>query len=159
VHPYSSYEDFDFEVPLGSKGDNYDRFLVRFEEMEQSMRICEQAVRNMPDGAINVEDPRVILVPKAETYKSIEGMIDHFEMVIFGVHPPKGDVYMAVEGGNGELGFYVVSDGSGRPYKVHVRAPAFIHMGVFRKMLLGANLADIIPTFGMINMIGGECDR
>lgn len=159
VHPYSSYEDFDFEVPLGTKGDNYDRFLVRFQEMEQSMRICEQAIQNMPEGPIRVEDPRIALAPKTEIYKSIEGMIDHFEMVIFGVKPPKGDVYMAVEGGNGELGFYVISDGSGRPYRVHVRAPAFIHMGALRKMLLGGNLADIIPTFGMINMIGGECDR
>ncbi|RMG44168.1 MAG: NADH-quinone oxidoreductase subunit D [Candidatus Dadabacteria bacterium] len=157
--PYSSYQDFDFEIPLGTKGDNYDRFLVRFQEMEQSMRICEQALDNLPEGPINVEDPHIRLVPKDEVYTSIDGMINHFEFVIRGVEPPEGDVYFPVEGGNGELGFYTVSDGSGRPYKVHVRAPSFIHMGAMRKMLLGANVADIIPTFGMINMIGGECDR
>lgn len=157
--PYSSYEDFDFGVPLGTKGDNYDRFLVRMQEMEQSMRICEQALKRMPDGPIAVSDPHIVLEPKDAVYNSIDGMINHFEMVIFGVKPPAGDVYAAVEGGNGELGFYVVSDGSGKPYKVHVRAPSFIHMGAMRRMLLGANIADLVPTFGMVNMIGGECDR
>lgn len=157
--PYSSYSDFDFEVPLGTKGDNYDRFLVRFAEMEQSLRICEQAIQRMPQGPIIVDDPHIALVPKDEVYSSIDGMINHFELVMYGVKPPKGEAYHAVEGGNGELGFYVVSDGSGRPYRVHVRAPSFIHMGSMRKMLLGANVSDLIPTFGMVNMIGGECDR
>ena len=157
--PYSSYEDFDFEVPLGTKGDNYDRFLVRFQELIESMRICEQAMENLPDGEISLEDPRIVLNPKDEVYSSIDGMINHFEMVIFGVQPPKGDVYIPVEGGNGELGFYTVSDGTGRPYKVHVRAPSFIHMGAVREMLLGETIADVVPTFGMVNMIGGECDR
>jgi NADH-quinone oxidoreductase subunit D len=159
VFPYSSYEEFEFEVPLGSKGDNYDRFLVRFAEMEQSLRICEQVMARIPDGAISVEDPHITLVPKDEVYNSIDGMINHFELVMYGVKPPPGEVYHAVEGANGELGFYVVSDGSGKPYRAHVRAPSFIHMGSMRKMLLGANISDLIPTFGMINMIGGECDR
>jgi NADH-quinone oxidoreductase subunit D len=158
-YPYSSYQDFDFDVPLGTKGDNYDRFLVRFEEMEQSMRICEQAIKNLPEGPISVSDPRIMLAPKDEVYSSIDGMINHFELVMFGVKPPQGDVYHMVEGGNGELGFYCVSDGSGKPYKLHVRAPAFVHMGCFKKMIVGANIADVIPTFGMVNMIGGECDR
>lgn len=157
--PYSSYEDFDFEVPLGSKGDNYDRFLVRFAEMEQSLRICEQAIAKIPDGAIAVSDPHVFLAPKDEVYNSIDGMINHFELVMYGVKPPKGSVYHAIEGANGELGFYVVSDGTGKPYRAHVRSPSFIHMGSMRKMLLGANVSDLVPTFGMINMIGGECDR
>jgi NADH-quinone oxidoreductase subunit D len=157
--PYSSYEDFDFEVPLGTKGDNYDRFLVRFEEIKQSMHICEQALSTLPQGPIAVDDPRIVLVPKDEVYRSIDGMINHFELVIRGVEPPAGDVYCAVEGGNGELGFYTVSDGSGRPYKLHVRAPSFIHMGIMKKMLVGSNIADVVPIFGMINMIGGECDR
>jgi NADH-quinone oxidoreductase subunit D len=157
--PYSSYQDFSFEVPLGTKGDNYDRFVVRMQEIEQSIRICEQAIENLPEGPISVDDPHIVLSPKDEVYNSIDGMINHFEMVIFGVKPPIGDVYLPVEGGNGELGFYTVSDGSGRPYKVHVRAPSFIHMGAMRKLLIGANLADLVPTFGMINMIGGECDR
>lgn len=159
TYPYSSYNDFEFSVPLGTKGDNYDRFCVRLEEMEQSMRIIEQALDNLPDGPIEVDDPHITLPPKDQVYGSIDGMINHFELVMYGVKPPKGDVYNMVEGGNGELGFYVVSDGSGKPYKCHVRAPAFIHMGAMRKMLLGANVSDLIPTFGMINMIGGECDR
>jgi NADH-quinone oxidoreductase subunit D len=159
AQPYSSYEDFDFEVPVGSKGDNYDRFLVRFAEMEQSLRICEQAIAKLPEGPISVEDPHVSLVPKDEVYNSIDGMINHFELVMYGVKPPKGSVYQAVEGANGELGFYVVSDGTGKPYRAHVRSPSFIHMGSMRKMLLGANVSDLVPTFGMINMIGGECDR
>lgn len=157
--PYSSYQEFDFEVPTGSKGDNYDRFLVRMSELEQSLRICEQAIARMPAGPICVEDPHIVLVPKDEVYSSIDGMINHFEMVIYGIKPPAGEVYQAVEGGNGELGFYVVSDGTGKPYKAHVRAPSFIHMGAMRKMLLSHTVADVIPTFGMVNMIGGECDR
>lgn len=157
--PYSGYQEFDFEVPLGTKGDNYDRFIVRFEEMRQSMRICEQAIANLPEGPIFVDDPHIILEPKDRVYGSIDGMINHFEMVIFGVKPPVGDIYVPVEGGNGELGFYVVSDGSGKPYKCHVRAPSFVHMGIVKKMLVGASIADIVPIFGMVNMIGGECDR
>ena len=157
--PYSSYEDFDFEVPLGERGDNYDRFIVRFHELEQSMRICEQAIANLPEGPISVDDPHIVLTPKDQVYGSIDGMINHFEMVIFGVQPPQGDVYVPVEGGNGELAFYTVSDGTGRPYKVHVRAPSFIHMGAMGEMLHGSNIADVVPIFGMLNMIGGECDR
>lgn len=157
--PYSSYEEFEFDVPVGSKGDNYDRFLVRFAEMEESLKICEQALAKLPEGPIAVSDPHVVLVPKDEVYNSIDGMINHFELVMYGVKPPKGSVYNAIEGANGELGFYVVSDGTGRPYRAHVRAPSFIHMGAMRKMILGANISDIVPTFGMINMIGGECDR
>lgn len=159
VFPYSSYEEFEFDTPCGTKGDNYDRFLVRFAEMEESLKICEQAISRLPDGPIGVEDPHITLMPKDEVYKSIDGMINHFELVMYGVKPPQGSVYHAVEGANGELGFYVVSDGSGKPYRAHVRAPSFIHMGMMRKMLLGANISDLIPTFGMINMIGGECDR
>lgn len=157
--PYSSYEDFNFDVPTGTKGDNYDRFLVRFLEIEQSIKICEQAMRQMPGGPISINDPHIVLEAKDEVYSSIDGMINHFEMVIFGVEPPKGDVYLPVEGGNGELAYYTVSDGTGKPYKVHVRAPSFINMGIMRKMLIGSNVADVVPIFGMINMIGGECDR
>lgn len=157
--PYSSYEDFQFEVPLGTKGDNYDRFVVRMQEIEQSMRIIEQALDRLPGGPISVDDPHIVLEPKDRVYNSIDGMINHFEMVIFGVKPPVGDVYQAVEGGNGELGFYCVSDGSGRPYKLHVRGPSMNHMGAVRTMLLGANVSDVVPIFGMVNMIGGECDK
>jgi NADH-quinone oxidoreductase subunit D len=159
--PYSSYEDFkdDFKIRTGTKGDNYDRFTVRFWEMEESLKICRAALKRMPSGPIRVDDPHITLESKDAVYNSIDGMINHFELVIKGVQPPAGDVYIPVEGGNGELGFYTVSDGTGRPYKVHVRAPSFIHMGVVKKMLLGYSIADVVPTFGMVNMIGGECDR
>jgi NADH-quinone oxidoreductase subunit D len=157
--PYSSYEEFEFSVPLGTKGDNYDRFQVRMLEVEQSIRIVEQALARLPEGPINIDDPHIVLEPKDQVYGSIDGMINHFEMVIKGVQPPIGDVYLPIEGGNGELGFYTISDGSGRPYKVHVRAPSFISMGIMKQMLVGASIADVVPTFGMINMIGGECDR
>lgn len=157
--PYSSYGDFEFAVPLGTKGDNYDRFLVRIQEIYQSMKICEQAIGNLPGGPISLDDPHIVLAPKDEVYNSIDGMINHFEFVIKGVQPPKGDVYCFVEGGCGELGFYTVSDGTGKPYKLHVRGPSFVHMGVMKKMLVGYTVADVVPTFGMINMIGGETDR
>ena len=157
--PYSGYELFDFEIPLGTKGDNYDRFLVRFNEIEQSMRIVDQALRKLPGGPISVDDPHIVMPAKDEVYSSIEGMISQFEIVFGGIKPPEGDVYFPVEGGNGELGFYIVSDGSGKPYRVRVRPPCFLGMGILGRAIEGHSIADIIPTFGMVNMIGGECDR
>ena len=157
--PYSSYDHFDFEVPLGTKGDNYDRFLVRFNEMFQSMSLIEQAFKRMPEGPICIEDPRIVMPPKEDVYNSIEGMITQFEQVFRGMEPPRGEVYFPCEGGNGELGFYVVSDGSGRPYRVRVRPPCFLGMGILGPLIEGHMVADIVPLFGMVNMIGGECDR
>lgn len=157
--PYSGYEKFDFEVPLGKKGDNYDRFVVRFQELYQSLSIVEQALKTVPEGPICVDDPHVIMPPKEEVYSSIEGMISQFEIVFKGLEPPVGDVYFPVEGGNGELGFYVVSDGTGKPYRVRVRPPCFVAMGIMGPLVEGHLIADVVPIFGMINMIGGECDR
>jgi NADH-quinone oxidoreductase subunit D len=159
AQPYSGYERYDFEVPLGSKGDNYDRYLVRFHEIQQSLRIVEQALRDLPDGPVRIDDPRYVLPEKHEVYDSIEGLMHHFKMIMEGVKVPAGEVYQAVEGGNGELGFYVVSDGSGRPYRCRVRPPCFHGMAALGQMMRGHMIADIIPIFGMINMIGGECDR
>jgi len=159
AQPYSGYERFDFEVPVGAQGDNYDRFLVRMNEMEQSMRIIEQALRELPDGPVSIADPRFVLPEKHEVYNSIEGLMHHFKLIMEGAKVPPGEVYQAVEGGNGELGFYVVSDGSGRPYRCRVRAPCFFGMAALGEMMRGIMVADIVPTFGMINMIGGECDR
>lgn len=157
--PYSGYEDYDFEVPLGSKGDNYDRFLVRFNEIEESIKIIEQALERLEPGPYSIDDPQVVMPQKDEVYESIEGMISQFELVFRGIEPPVGDTYFPVEGGNGELGFYVVSDGSGTPYRVRVRPPCFVSMGVMGPLIEGHMIADIVPIFGMINMIGGECDR
>ena len=159
ANPYLVYDRLDFVVPTGTTGDNYDRFMVRMAEMEQSMRIIEQALAQIPDGPIMANDPRFVLPPKSEVYGSIEGLMNHFKLVIEGQKVPAGEVYVATEGGNGELGFYLVSDGSGRPYRVRVRPPSFYSMGALGHMLRGCMLADIIPTFGQINMIGGECDH
>jgi len=160
AHPYLVYDRFDFEVPIGHDGDNYDRFLVRTEEMRQSCRILAQACDQMPDdGPIDVDDPRVMLPPKQSVYTTIEATIAHFKLVMEGIKIPPGEVYSYTEAGNGELGFYLVSDGSGTPYRVRCRPPCFINLAICRDMLLGSMVADIIPTFGSVNMIGGECDR
>ncbi len=157
--PYLVYDRFDFEIPTGTRGDNYDRYMVRFAEMQQSMRILEQAIAQIPDGPIMVTDPRFVLPPKKQVYETIEGLMNHFKLVIEGQKVPPGEVYVATEGGNGELGFYLVSDGSGRPYRVRVRPPCFYAMASLGDMLRGNMIADIITTFGQLNMIGGECDR
>ena len=156
--PYLVYDRMDFDLPLGETGDNYDRFNVRFREIFESKRIIEQAMRQIPAGPVNIDDHRYILPPKERVYNSIEGLMNHFKLIMEGIKVPAGEVYHAVEGANGELGFYVVSDGSGRPYRVRVRPPCFFGMGALGKMLIGHMIADIITTFGMINMIGGECD-
>src|SRR3990167_1260359 len=159
AHPYLVYDQLDFEIPLGTKGDDYDRFVVRIQELEQSMQIVEQALKKIPPGPVTIEDPSIVLPEKERVYGSIEGLMNHFKIIIEGIKVPPGEVYFAVEGGNGELGFYLVSDGGGRPYRVRVRPPCFIAMGAFHEMVKGHMIADIIPTFGMVNMIGGECDR
>lgn len=210
VCPYAVYDRLDFEVPLGATGDNLDRYFVRMEEMEQSMRIIEQALREIPGGPVAVDpesgreipaaemvdqgklgkideiagktavtDPtlegmggqahasigtaekRVFLPPKEDTYGNIEGLMQHFKLVMFGhgIRPPKGEVYQAVEGANGELGFYVVSDGADKAYRVRVRPPCFTIMAALPKLLVGDMMADLVPTFGSVNMIGGELDR
>jgi NADH-quinone oxidoreductase subunit D len=157
--PYLVYDQMDFAVPLGSHGDNYDRFLCRILEMQESMKIVDQALRQLPVGPVWIDDPRFVLPEKEKVYGTIEGLMHHFKIIMEGIHVPAGETYSAVEGGNGELGFYVVSDGGGKPYRLRVRPPCFIAMGAFAEMIKGYMVADIVPTFGMINMIGGECDR
>jgi NADH-quinone oxidoreductase subunit D len=208
--PYAVYDRLPFDVPVGTRGDNMDRYLVRMEEMQQSMRLVEAALRQMPPGPVQVnvetghpipaaemvdlakvgnitaisgnsaetcptlegsgraqhesiatEEKRVFLPPKEDTYGNIEGLMQQFKLVMFGhgVRPPKGEVYFPVEGANGELGFYVVSDGEGNPYRVRVRPPCFAIMSALPKLLVGDMMADLIPTFGSVNMIGGELDR
>jgi NADH-quinone oxidoreductase subunit D len=159
AHPYLVYDRMEFEVPLGERGDNYDRFQVRFREIYESKKIIEQALKQIPTGPVAITDPKVVLPAKEKVYNSIEGLMNHFKLIMEGIKVPAGEVYQAVEGANGELGFYVVSDGSGRPYRVRVRPPCFLAMSALNQMLMGHMIADIITTFGMINMIGGECDR
>jgi NADH-quinone oxidoreductase subunit D len=207
--PYLVYDRLQFDVPTGEHGDNFDRYLVRMEEMEQSMRLIEQALAKIPGGPINVDaegsilpadvmvdeakmgrvagftqahvrpDPtlwgstrghheqvnapekRAVLPAKEDTYGNIEGLMHHFKLIMtgHGIRPAAGEYYSAVEGANGELGFYVVSDGSDRPYRVRVRPPCFTIMAAVPEIIRGSQLADLVPTFGSVNMIGGELDR
>lgn len=160
--PYLAYAELDFDIPVGIKGDNYDRYYVRMREMDESIYMIRQLIdllRATEGQPINVDDRRCTLPPKELVYREIESLINHFKLVMDGPRVPAGECYVAHEAANGELGFYIVSDGSGTPYKVHVRAPSFVHMGGAHTMIEGYQLADIVPTFGSINMIGGECDR
>jgi NADH-quinone oxidoreductase subunit D len=157
--PYLAYAELDFEVPVGIQGDNYDRYYVRMCEMDESVHMMRQLMDMLPDGPINVDDRRCIFPPKTLVYNEIESLINHFKLVIDGPRVPAGEIYCAHEAPNGELGFYLVSTGEGSPWKVHVRSPSFVHMGAASLMLDGGQVADIVPTFGSINMIGGECDR
>lgn len=205
AHPYCVYDQLDFEVPLGDNGDNYDRYMVRMLEIEQSLRIIEQAREKIPrstspsqlmagslepaeaikasrekrveariqlspnlEGSekgvypdILSEGKKYIVPPKEDTYTNIEGLINHFKFFMkgHGIRPPKGDVYFSVEGGSGEVGYYIVSDGTDKPYRLHLRGPCFHIVAALEKMILGHYIADIIPTFGSMNMIGGELDR
>ncbi len=161
--PYLAYAELDFQVPVGIKGDNYDRYYVRMCEMDESVHMMRQLADMLQSpalqGPINVDDRRCSFPAKPLVYREIESLINHFKLVIDGPVVPAGEVYVAHESPNGELGFYLVSTGGGVPYKVHCRAPSFVHMGAAHRMLNGGQLADIVPTFGSINMIGGECDR
>jgi NADH-quinone oxidoreductase subunit D len=159
-HPYLKYDEVDFEVPVGTKGDTLDRFLVRLGEIRQSKRIIEQCIERMPDkGPVNCDDPRVVLPKKGDVYTTIEATIQHFKLIMEGAKIPAGECYSYTEGGNGELGYYLVSDGSGTPYRVRIRPPCFQITGGASKLLEGRMLSDIVPTFGSLNMIGGECDH
>ncbi len=157
--PYYNYESFDFEVPVGSNGDVYDRFMIRFYEMAESIKIIRQALKFIPEGPINVSDSQVFLPEKEQVYNNIEGLASHFKLIFEGVKTPPGEWYDAFEAANGELGFHFVSDGSGKPYKLKVRPPCFYAMGGFHKMVEGNMIADAIINLSCINIIGGELDR
>lgn len=158
-HPYFMYDEVDFEVPIAETGDNYDRYLVRMDEILQSISIIDQCLEHMEPGPVNADDPRVVLPEKEKVYNTIEGMINHFKLIFEGIQVPPGEVYSYTEAGNGELGFFIVSNGTGKPWKVGIRSPSLIMMGGIHKLFEGGMLADIIPTFDTINMIGGECDK
>lgn len=203
AHPYSLYDQMVFEIPTGERGDNFDRYMVRMLEMEQSLKIIEQCLAKLPkaktplmaDGmepaeairasrtrkperpiklspnlegsekaaacGILADDRRYTIPPKEETYTSIEGLISHFKYFMkgHGIRPPKGEAYLSVEGGNGELGYYIVSDGTDRPYRLHLRAPCLPLLASLEELIKGRYVADVIPTFGSMNIILGELDR
>lgn len=157
--PYWVYDRLDFKVPVGEHGDNYDRYLMRLEELKQSDSLIRQAIAMLKPGPIMVDDWRIALPPKPEVYGTIEGVISHFKLVMEGIQVPAGEVYDCTEAANGELGWYIVSDGGGRPYKIHVRAPGFPILSAVPHIIEGQMLADLIPTFDTINMIGGEVEQ
>lgn len=156
--PYSSYEDFEFEIPIGTYGDTYDRYLVRNQEIWQSYRIIEQALAKMPNDGYFADDKRYYLPAKQKVYESMEALIYHFKIVMGEIDAPVGEVYHAVEGGNGELGFYLVSDGGRTPYRLHFRRPCFIYYQAYPEMIVGAQLSDAIAILSSLNVIAGELD-
>jgi len=158
MSPYSSYEDFDFIVPVGTEGDTYDRFMVRQQEIRESLKIIEQALENMPEGNYHADIPDFYLPPKEEVYSSMEALIYHFKIVMGETPIPKGEVYFSVEGGNGELGYYLVSDGGRTPYRLHFRRPCFIYYQAYPEMITGSLLSDAILTMSSMNVIAGELD-
>jgi NADH-quinone oxidoreductase subunit D len=159
VHaPYSSYEDFDFQIPIGTNGDTYDRYMVRMEEMWQSLSIIEQAIKNLPDGPVFADVPEFYLPPKEDVYSKMEALIYHFKIVMGETDVPKGEVYHCVEGGNGELGYYLISDGGRTPYRLHMRRPCFIYYQAYPEMIRGGMLSDAILTMSSMNVIAGELD-
>jgi len=157
--PYYRYDEFDFDVPLGDNGDTYDRIFVRIEEMWQSLRIIEQALQRLPGGPINIDDKNIMLPPKDDVHNSMEALINHFKLVIEGVKPPQGEIYDAIETPNGELGFYIISDGSSYPYRIKCRPPCFYTMNTLKKLVEGSMVADIVAILGGLNVIAGELDR
>ncbi len=158
MNPYSSYQDFDFVIPVGQNGDVYDRFCVRQQEMWESIKIIESALENMPQGKPHVDIPHIYLPPKHEVYDKMEALIYHFKIVMGEIDPPKKEIYHAVEGGNGELGFYLVSDGGRSPYRLHFRRPSFIYYQAFPEIIKGSTLSDAILTMSSMNVIAGELD-
>jgi len=159
AEPYLVYDEMDFEIPIGSTGDCYDRYLVRMEEIRQSMSIIRQASEKLPSGPVMTDVRGLGFPDKKDVYGNIEGLIDHFKLVMEGHTPPAGEIYSGVEGGNGEVGFYLVSDGSGEPVKCRLRPPCFNYVAATPAMCIGTYVADIVPIFGSVNMIGGELDR
>ena len=159
AQPYWGYEKYQFDVPVGESGDTYDRTIVRFREMEQSARIIRQAIAAIPDGPVMVDDHLVALPPKDKVYNTMEGLINHFKLIMHGIRPPVGELYSATEGGNGEIGFYIVSDGSPQAWRVRVCPPCFANYSVFPKIITGGMIADAVAALGSINVIAGELDR
>lgn len=158
AQPYSSYEDFKFDIPVGQNGDCYDRFCVRNAEVWESLKIIRQALDKMPEGPFHADVPEYYLPPKEDVYNNMEALIYHFKIVMGEIPVNNKEIYHAVEGGNGELGFYLITDGSRRPYRLHFRRPCFIYYQAFNEIIQGRSLSDAIITLSSMNVIAGELD-
>ncbi len=158
-HPYLGYEQYDFEVAIGSAGDCYDRYLVRIEEMRQSVRILRQVIENLPSGPINAVDWKNMLPPKARVMTKMEELIHHFIVVTEGIDAPPGEVYFAAENPKGELGFYINSKGGGVPHRLKIRAPSFVNLSILPELLPGCMMSDVVAILGSLDFVMGECDR
>jgi NADH:ubiquinone oxidoreductase subunit D len=159
VEPYAAYDKVEFDVPLGTAGDVYDRYIVRIEEMRQSNRIIKQCLDMLPKGPITTADPRYGVPEKADVMQNMASLAHQFVLMSKWVPMPKGEVYAATEAPKGELGFHVVSDGTGRPYRIKIRAPSFINLSAFPKMVVGHMMSDVVACIGTIDIVLGECDR
>lgn len=159
AEPYGAYDKVDWIVPLGKAGDVYDRYWIRVEELHQSANIITQCLDQLPDGPIMVDDPKIASPSKEKMNSEIESLIHQFKLTTEGIKVPEGEVYCATEVPKGELGFYIVSDGSTRPYRVKVRAPSYVNLGAFNRLASGGYLADVIAVIGTIDIVLGECDR
>lgn len=157
-NPYSSYQDFEFDIPVGKSGDTYDRYMVRHEEMWQSLSIIRQALDKLPNDGYHADAPHYYLPPKQEVYRNMEALIYHFKIVMGEIDAPPGEVYHSVEGGNGELGFYLISDGGRAPYRLHFRRPCYIYYQAYTEMCQGGPLSDAIAIMSSLNVIAGELD-
>jgi len=158
-NPYSGYERFDFEIALGRAGDAYDRYLVRIVEMRESLRIVGQALREMPGGPVNIDNPKIVPPPKHVVRQSMEALIHHFLLYSQGFTVPPGEAYVPVEGPKGELGFYVVSDGSNKPWRVKLRPPSLVNIQVLPRLIEGHMVADVVAIVGSVDFVMGEADR
>jgi len=157
--PYYNYQNYQFDIPVGSVGDVYDRIILRFYEIEESIHIIEQVLSKLPKGPVMTDDKRVALPPKQQTYGNIEGLMNHFKIIMHGICPAPGELYDFTEAANGELGFYIVADGNKNPYRVKCRPPCFMNFAAYGEMIEGAMVADAVANLGSINIIAGELDR
>ncbi len=158
MEPYSSYEDFEFDIPVGHNGDTYDRYKVRNAEVWESIKIVRQALENLPEGDYHANENHYYLPPKQAVYQNMEALIYHFKIVMGEIDAPVGEVYHAVEGGNGELGFYLISDGGRTPFRLHFRRPCFIYYQAFGELIKGGTVSDAVPIMSSLNVIAGELD-
>ena len=159
TEPYLGYEDYDFEIPIGIKGDVYDRYLVRMEEMRQSVRILDQALKRLPEGPINIDDPKIVLPDKDRVLRKMEELIQQFMIVTEGFKAPAGEIYHAIEAPKGELGFFIRSEGDKSPYRLHIRSPSFVCLQAIEKMAVGGLVSDLIAVIASLDPVMGEVDR